>query len=157
MDLRELQKDYLEKVRAVTEDRLEIGSLLRTVISVDEGLILKGRHEKPKRLVIVGVDKMNHTCYGSVLVNTRMNPKAGFTDNYLQAQYLLKKENYPEFLDYDSYVDCGELFPIPVAKLLSGEYFGQLTSEDLSGIFNILETTDTLTTKEKKRFGIKRR
>jgi len=157
MDLRELQKDYLEKLRAVTEDKLEIGSLVRTIISVDEGLILRGRHEKPKRLVIVGVDKTSKTCYGSVLVNTKMNPKADFTDNYLQAQYLLKKADYPEFLDYDSFVDCGELFPIPLTKLLTGEYFGQLNDEDLLGIFDILETTDTLSTKEKKRFGIKRR
>lgn len=124
---------------------------------MDEGLVLKGRREKPKRLVIVGVDKDTKTCFSSVLVNTKMNPKAQYTDSYLKAQYLLEQANYPEFLKYDSYVDCGELFAIPLSKLLSGEYFGKLTENDLNGIFRILETTDTLTTKEKKRFGIRRR
>ena len=157
MNLRELQDSYLNEVRAVTEEKLEIGSLIRTIIFVDEGLVLKGRREKPKRLVIVGVDKDTKTCFGSVLVNTKMNPKAQYTDNYLKAQYLLEQANYPEFLKYDSYVDCGELFAIPLSKLLSGEYFGKLTENDLNGIFRILETTDTLTTKEKKRFGIRRR
>ena len=73
------------------------------------------------------------------------------------AQFLLSQETYPEFLRYDSYADCGVIFAIPVEKLLSGEYFGTLTEDDQRMIFDILETTDTLTTKEKKRFGIKRR
>lgn len=71
MDLRELQKVYLDNLRQVTEDKLSIGSLVRTVISVDEGLVFKdGRKQKPKKLVIVGVDKEKEICYGSVLVNT---------------------------------------------------------------------------------------
>ena len=39
MDLRELQKSYLDNLRKVTEDKLEIGSLVRTVISIEEGLV----------------------------------------------------------------------------------------------------------------------
>ena len=67
---------------------------------------------------------------------------------------LLHQSDYPEFLKYDSYVDCGMLFSIPLKKLLDGEYFGTLTDIDLQGIFEILKTTETLTNKEKKRFGI---
>lgn len=60
MDLRELQKAYLDNLRQVTEEKLEIGSLIRTIISVDEGLVFKdGRKQKPKKLVIIGVDKLN--------------------------------------------------------------------------------------------------
>lgn len=59
MDLRELQKAYLDNLRQVTEEKLEIGSLIRTIISVDEGLVFKdGRKQKPKKLVIIGVDKL---------------------------------------------------------------------------------------------------
>ena len=70
----------------------------------------------------------------------------------LQAEYL-----YPEFLDYDSYVDCGELFSIPVNRLKQGEFFGFLTDEDRNGIFDLLETSDIFSTKQKKRYGIHRR
>ena len=67
MDLRELQKAYLDNLRQVTEEKLEIGSLIRTIISVDEGLVFKdGRKQKPKKLVIIGVDKLKKVCYGSV-------------------------------------------------------------------------------------------
>ncbi len=37
---------------------------------------------------------------------------------------------------------------------MEGEYFGSLTDSDLQGIFDVLKTTETLTNKEKKRFGI---
>lgn len=70
MDLRELQKTYLDNLRK--EYKLEIGSLVRTVISIEEGLVFKdGRKQKPKKLVIIGVDKVKKVCYGSVLVNTK--------------------------------------------------------------------------------------
>lgn len=156
MDLRQLQQAYLGELRKVTEEKLEIGSLIRTVISIEEGLVFKnGRKQKPKRLVIIGIDRDRKVCYGSVLVNTNMSPKAVYSDSFLSAQYLLRQTDYPEFLDYDSFVDCGMLFSIPLEKLLAGEYFGKLTDEDLNGIFGILRTTDTLTGKEKKRYGIK--
>ena len=145
MDLRELQDSYLRNERAVIDEKIVPGALILTMLSTDDGLVLKNRKSKSKRLIIIGVDRKNNICYGSVLVNTNMNLKATYSHEYLSAQYLLKAVDYPEFLRYDSYADCGELFSIPVSKLYSGEYF------------DILETTDILSTKEKKRFGIKRR
>ena len=49
MDLRQLQQEYLDNLRKVTEEKLEIGTLIRTVISIDEGLVFKdGRKQKPR-------------------------------------------------------------------------------------------------------------
>ena len=88
MDLRELQKAYLDNLRQVTEEKLEIGSLIRTIISVDEGLVFKdGRKQKPKKLVIIGVDKLKKVCYGFVLVNTKKSPKSAYSASFLSAQY----------------------------------------------------------------------
>lgn len=154
MNIEELQEEY----RTVTPEKLEVGALIETILGEDDGLVFKnGRQSKPKKLIIVGVDKEAGTCYGSVLVNTNMNPRANYSEPYLAAQYLIKQENYENFLRYDSYVDCGEVFSFSISKLLNGEYFGKLTEEDLQGVFEILETTDTLSTKLKKRFGIRRR
>lgn len=158
MDLREMQEAFKAESRKVTVERLEIGVLILTILSEEDGLVFKnGRTEKPKRLVIIGVDKDNGVCYGSVLVNTNMNPQANYSEEYLTAQYMLSQENYPEFLRYDSFADCGVIFAIPIEKLLKGEYYGKLTEEDQRNLFDILETTETLSTKQKKRFGIKRR
>lgn len=97
MDLRELQKNYLDNLRKVTEEKLEIGSLVRTVISIEEGLVFKdGRKQKPKKLVIIGVDKVKKVCYGSVLVNTKMmvstsNPSHAFPIIKLYKAPLINK------------------------------------------------------------------
>lgn len=141
----------------MTDDKIVPGALILTILSTDDGLVLKGRVSKPKRLVIVGMDKRNDICYGSVLVNTNVNPHATYSPEYMSAQYLLKAADYPEFLRYDSFADCGEIFSVPLAKLRSGEYYGLLDEQDMKGVWNILETTDIFSTKEKKRFGIKRR
>lgn len=157
MDLRVLQDNYIRKAREVTEERIKPGSLILTTLSTDDGLILNDRKSKLKRLIIIGSDKQREVCYGSILVNTDMNPKASYSEEYLSVQYILKAENYPDFLKYDSYVDCGTLFSIPTSKIYSGEFFGYLTENDMKGVFNILETTELFSTKEKKRYGIKRR
>lgn len=158
MNLRELQADYIAKERQVTKEKLTIGALVSTTLSNDDGLNLTdGRKEKPKKVIIIGHDKDKNTIYGSVLVNSKMSPKSAYSEAYFSSQYLLYKDDYPQFLRYNSYVDCGMIFAIPVEKLLPGEYFGVLTDKDRQMIFDILETTDTLTTKEKKRFGIRRR
>ena len=158
MDLRELQAEYLRQQRQVNYERIAVGALIRTMLSETDGLVFKnGRTEKPKRLVVIGVDHEQALCFGSVLVNTKLNPKAQYSAEYLSAQYELKQENYPEFLDYNSFVDCGELFSIPVERLKQGEFFGFLTDEDLNGIFDLLETSDIFSTKQKKRYGIRRR
>ena len=158
MDLRELQDAYRQQQREVTDERIAVGALIRMVLSEVDGLTFKdGRKEKPKRLVVIGVDRENALCFGSVLVNTKMNPQAQYSAEYLTAQYELKQEDYPEFLDYNSFVDCGELFSIPVERLKQGEFFGFLNDADREGIFDILETSDIFSTKQKKRYGIRRR
>ncbi len=102
MDLREMQKAFVAEQRKVTNERLEIGALILTILSGEDGLVLKdGRMEKPKRIILIGVDRDNGVCYGSVLVNTDMNPRANYSEEYLTAQYLLSRESYPEFLRYD--------------------------------------------------------
>ena len=47
MDLRSLQAEYKRQQREVTDDRIAIGSLIRTILSETDGLTLKdGRKEK---------------------------------------------------------------------------------------------------------------
>lgn len=59
MDLRELQDSYLSNERAVTDEKIVPGALILTILSTDDGLVLKNRTSKPKRLIIIGVDRKN--------------------------------------------------------------------------------------------------
>lgn len=154
MNLEELQIEY----HTVTDEKIVAGALIKTVLGIEDGMVFKDERTcKLKLLIIIAVDKSNKVCYGSLLVNTDPSPKAPFSPEYFATQYLLHRtECYESFLDYDSYVDCGKIFPIPIYKLKSGEYHGILEQEDKDAIWHILETTKVLTTKEKKRYGIKR-
>ena len=54
MELRELQAEYLRQQRQVTDERIAVGALIRTILSEADGLVFKnGRTEKPKRLVVL--------------------------------------------------------------------------------------------------------
>lgn len=157
MDLSELQDEFRKDYRVVTREKLVPGALIETNFTDEEIVIRDGRKRKPKKLIVIGYDKESETYYGSVLINTKMNPNAGFSAEFFASQYLIKKENYDDFLRYDSYVDCAGIIACSTEKLLSGDYYGELKEDDRKCIWDILETTDTLTTKQKKRYGIKRR
>lgn len=157
MDLRILQEEYMREFRAVTREKLCPGALIETNFTDEEIVIKDGRKQKTKKLIIIGYDKDNDTYYGSVFINTKINRKSEFSQEFYASQYLICKENYEDFLRYDSHVDCANIIPCSTEKLLSGEYYGTLNEEDQRNIWEILETTETLTTKQKKRYGIRRR
>ena len=74
---------------------------------------------------------------------------------YVNDRHLLRQrlhQHQPE-----SKVDCASIIPCSSEKLLSGDYYGELNEADHTGVWNLLETTETLTTKQKKRYGIRRR
>ena len=63
MDLRELQAEYLRQQREVTDERIAIGALIRTVLSEADGLTFKnGRKEKSKRLIVIGSQDPYRSC-----------------------------------------------------------------------------------------------
>ena len=150
MDLRELQAEY----RKVTPDKLVPGTLVLTELSTEDGLTLVDRESKIKRLVVIGVDRQRNICYGSLLVNTKPNPRARYSEEFLRAQFLLKREDYPDFLRYDSTLDCGELFSIPIQKLVAGQYYGSLKDSDKQAVWQILQSTTIHSSKQKNRYGI---
>lgn len=48
MDIREMQETFKAEQRKVTTERLEVGALILTILSGEDGLVFKdGRTEKP--------------------------------------------------------------------------------------------------------------
>lgn len=137
MDLRVLQDEFMKEFRKVTREKLLPGALVETNFTDEEIVIKDGRKQKPKKLIIIGYDVENDTYYGSVFINTKMHPNAGFSPEFFESQYLIKKENYELFLRYDSYVDCAGIISCSAEKLLLGDYYGTLNEEDYRQIWNI--------------------
>lgn len=71
------------------------------------------------------------------------------------ANFPLKLKDYPSILDYDSWLDCSQLFRIAKKKVLSrGEFCGNIIQSDWDLILPFLRETEAISNKEKREFGI---
>lgn len=113
-----------------------------------------GQADRVKMFVVVGVDE--DYIYGGLLINS--NPNKGEQAKncaFLSEQHLIRRVDY-EFLRYDSFIDCTQIKEIKRSELWKclSDQLGSLNSCDKDAIMEILSNTDSLSTKEKKRFGI---
>jgi len=151
ISLTELQAEY----KRVTLEKIRPGSVILTDLDESDGLTYTdGRSHKPRRVIIIGYDKENKCFIGTVFINTNINPKAKYSAEFLATQIMVKKDEYPNFLKHDSFIDCGQLMPLHTNKLLSGEYKGEVVADDFHKIMATLKNTETIPAKEKRRFGI---
>ena len=136
----------------VTEEYLNKGHVLLVPLSEDEGLVVKGEYESQNKFVtIIGI-AADGSVIGSLLINTIPNEA---TPEFRNCQYLLRVKDYPTILDYDSWLDCSQLFRIPKAKVMTwGGYCGKITDMDWEYIETFLVETDVLSNKIKKEFGL---
>jgi predicted rRNA methylase YqxC with S4 and FtsJ domains len=66
-------------------------------------------------------------------------------------QYPVKQSDYPDVLEYNSYIDCSEIFEIGKEKIKKkGIVKGHLTEQDRELIINFLKETEVISVKEKK-------
>ena len=71
-------------------------------------------------------------------------------------QYILLKDDYPELLKYDSYLDCSELFPINKKKIIArkAKRRGALLEKDLNNVIKITKSSEFLSKEQKRKFGL---
>ena len=74
----------------------------------------------------------------------------------IESQYLLLRRNYPSILDYDSWLDCSDIFELSKDKISerNARLKGSLIEDDKERVFNILRETDMIDNITKRRFGI---
>ena len=136
----------------VKEEHLSKGHIIYVPLSENEGLVVKdGYDERKKFIAIIGVTS-DGTIIGSLLINTDPNE---FTPQLGACQYPLKEKDYPTILDYDSWLDCSQIFRLSKKKLLlRGKHCGKVIDSDWGYIEPFLRKTDVLSNAEKKEFGI---
>ena len=76
------------------------------------------------------------------------------TKTLLDCQFPLQKKDY-DFLHYNSYLDCSELFELDKIKILQkGMEAGELTSKDRIPVMEHLRYSEVISPKLKKRYNI---
>ena len=140
--------------KQITDDSFSIGKILKMALTEDDGIILKNNAlQRTKYFVVVGHDQDNGLI-GSLLVNSNVNENVINTKILLDCQFPLKKNDY-DFLYYDSYLDCSELFELNKIKILqNGMEIGELTLRDKMLVTEHLRDSEVISAKMKKRYKI---
>ena len=134
-------KEKITEKEIVTNELLTVGAILYMQMDHSDGLkLIDGYSTRNKYFIIIGFT-VEGNVIGSVLLNSCIDPSK-YSTEYIKCQY-------------DSYIDCSEIFVFPKERLLNEARFKQnLTQTDLELIINFLKETEVHSTKEKKKFGI---
>jgi hypothetical protein len=109
--------------------------------------------EHNKFFVIIGEKEESCICF--FFINSNIHPFIKKKPAFFNLQYPLKHSEYPDFLNYDSFIDCHALLYIHKEELIkqvqknTAHYKGHLTEEDLSRIIEALRTSDLYSEREK--------
>lgn len=136
----------------IQNDQLTKGTIIYVPLSEEEGLILKDGYKKRDKFIVVMGLTADGYVVGSLLINSNPNDS---TVELGACQFPLKRKDYPTILDYDSWLDCSELFRVNRDKVLGkGGYCGMVTDKDWALVLPFLIENPLISNKDKKEFGI---
>lgn len=152
----------LSKLKAMIADKekvdmssIKVGDIIYVPLDEEDGLILKdGYKERRKYIVIIGFTPEG-IAVGALLINSEIDPSKR-SQELLDCQYPLQARYYRNVLDYDSWLDCSDIFEIPNLKITDkdGKMKGSLTEEDRERVMDFLKETDVFDNATKRRYGI---
>ena len=152
----------LSKLKAIIADKekvnmssIKVGDIIYVPLDEEDGLTLKeGYKERRKYIVIIGFTPEG-IAVGALLINSEIDPSKR-SQELLDCQYPLQARNYRAILDYDSWLDCSDIFEIPKLKIThkEGKFKGSLTTEDRERVMDFLKETDVFDNATKRYYGI---
>lgn len=134
---------------------VKVGDIIYVPLDEEDGLILNGGYkDRLKYIVIIGFTPEG-VAVGALLINSQIDLSKR-SPELLDCQYPLLHRNYNHILDYDSWLDCSDIFEIPKLKITdkNGKIKGCLTEEDKKRIMDFLKETDVFDNVTKRRYGI---
>ena len=152
--LADLKKSIEEASLVKSVADLTVGTIVSVEMDKNDGLILTdGYPTRLKYVVVAGVKSGNkEVC--AILVNS--DDDFSNDPDWQADQYPLLQRNYPNFLDYDSWLDCTDPKFLSVRKLKAkrAEVIGRLNEDDINAVMIKLKDSDFINPHIKKVFGI---
>ena len=116
-------KSSLERIKAqfveaekINMASINVGAIIYVSLDEEDGLILnKGYTTRKKFIVIIGFTPEG-VAVGALLINSRLAPSKRSLE-MMESHYLLLRRNYPSILDYDSWLDCSDIFELSKDKI----------------------------------------
>ena len=134
---------------------IKVGDIIYVALDGDDGLILnKGYNTRKKYIVIIGFTPEG-IAVGALLINSGIDPSKR-SPEMMNCQYPMLKRHYADILDYDSWLDCSDIFELSKEKISerNGILKGQLTVDDKERVFDFLRDSDIFDNITKRRFGL---
>ena len=135
--------------------RLSKGDIVEMELDENDGITLDGKYKtRRKYIVIIGVTSKGDK-YGAYLINSKVPP---FKNNDImkEYQYILLKDDYPKLLEYDSFLDCTDLFQINKKKMIArkAKNRGALLEKDLNNVLRLTKSSLFLSEDQKRKFKL---
>lgn len=146
-------RNKIQKEEQRNANFLKVGDILFLPLDEDDSLILKdGFGSRNKYAVIIGFT-LEENILGYFVVNTHIHPSKS---NLIAYQYPLLRKNYPHILDYDSWLDCTDLFEIRKDRISAkgGMLKGTLIKQDFQAVQDLFKRMPLIDKATKKRFGL---
>ena len=148
-------KAAMTKAELVDMSSVKIGDIIYVPLDEEDGLTLNnGYDNRNKYIVIIGFTPEG-VAIGALLINSKIDPSKR-SEELLNCQYPLLARNYPSILNYDSWLDCSDIFELSKLKISekNGKLKGCLISEDKERVIEFLKEADVFDNATKKRYGI---
>lgn len=148
-------KAAMDEAERVDMSSVKIGDIIYVPLDEEDGLILKnGYDDRKKYIVIIGFTPEG-VAIGALLINSEIDSSKR-SEELLNCQYPLLVRNYRSTLDYDSWLDCSDIFELSKLKITEkdGKLKGCLTPEDRERVMEFLKETEVFDNATKKRYGI---
>ena len=148
-------KVAMDEAERVDMSSVKIGDIIYVPLDEEDGLILKnGYDDRKKYIVIIGFTPEG-VAIGALLINSEIDSSKR-SEELLNCQYPLLARNYRSILDYDSWLDCSDIFELSKLKITEkdGKLKGCLTPEDRERVMEFLKETEVFDNATKKRYGI---
>lgn len=149
-------KIVMDEAEQVDMSSVKIGDIIYVSLDEEDELTLKdGYDNRRKYIVIIGFTPEG-MAIGALLINSRIAAFKKRSEELLNCQYPLLVRNYRSILDYDSWLDCSDIFELSKSKITgrNGKLKGCLTAEDKERVMKFLKETDIFDNATKKRYGI---
>ncbi len=153
--LSRLMDDMNEERRIKSKDDLNVGDIIEMDLDENDGLTLKEGYAMRRKFVVVIGKTSNGDLYGAFLINSKIDFSKRNAE-MMSYQYPMLQKKYPEMLDYDSWLDCSELFDLKRRKIIArkAKVVSHLKSDDEQNIRDIVAHSELLTDQVKRKFGL---
>lgn len=140
--LSQLREQMRQEALVKGIDDLQVGDIVYYDMDRADGITPEPGYDSRLKYVIVAGAKSNQKEVCAVLINT--NKDHSIAPDWQAEQYLIRREDYPDILDHDSWIDCTDPKELKVAKIKAkgAEKKGHLNATDIDNVMRHLQEND---------------